>query len=419
MNQNQNSPSLYPCGRTLLSFPEPLKLVILGATGSIGSQTFEIIKMNPGKLQVVAVSCHGRWRQLARELDSLASIYPDYSAPMVAITDIQARKEASLAGVFGNRLLGEGPEAMVEAVQAPEDVHVVVNGVVGAAGLAPTLAAARRGVRIALANKESLVVGGDLVIAEVFKHGSEILPVDSEHSAMAQCLSGRVESEVHKLILTASGGPFRQTSASDLENVTLEQVLKHPTWTMGPKITVDSATLMNKGLEVIEAHFLFGVDYDRIDVVVHPGSYIHSLVEFVDGALLAQLGTPDMRLPIQYAINGEKHWPLPGSRLDLLDIGQLLFEKPDLQRFPCLKLAQEAGSAGGSATIFLNGANEVAVAALLAKKIKYADIPRIIEEVLSAHPSESVESLTHALTFDTQARSAAEALVARIASTAS
>ena len=419
MNQFSESPSLYPCGRELLSFPEPLKLVILGATGSIGCQTLEIVRANPGRLQVVAVTCMGRWRELARELDLLATTCPEFTPPLVAVVNPVQRQEAQDSGLFGSRLLAGGPDGLVEAVQAPDDVHVVVNGVVGAAGLAPTLAAARRGVRIALANKESLVVGGDLVIKEVFENGAEILPVDSEHSAMAQCLSGRTESEVHKLILTASGGPFRQTSAEDLANVSLEQVLNHPTWKMGPKITVDSASLMNKGLEVIEAHYLFAVPYERIEVVVHPGSYIHSLVEFVDGALLAQLGTPDMKLPIQYAINGEKHWPLPGSRLDLLELGQLLFEKPDVKRFPCLELARQAGVAGGSATISLNGANEVAVAALLERKIKYVDIPRIIEEVLSSQPSESVESVADALDFDTQARRVAESLVTRISSTAS
>ncbi len=410
--------SLYPCGRPLLSFPEPLKLVILGATGSIGLQTLKIVRANPERLQVVAVSCLGRWTELIQELDLLATACPGCVPPLVAICDPAARKEASQSGKFGARLLGEGASALVEAVETPEDVHVVVNGVVGAAGLAPTLSAARRGVRIALANKESLVVGGDLVTREVFDHGAEILPVDSEHSAMAQCLSGRTESEIHKLILTASGGPFRQTGAAELEKVNLVQVLNHPTWNMGPKITVDSATLMNKGLEIIEAHFLFCVPYERIDVVVHPGSYIHSLVEFVDGALLAQLGTPDMKLPIQYAISGEKHWTLPGSRLDLLEIGQLLFDKPDIERFPCLELARQAGRTGGSATIALNGANEVAVAALLEEKIRYADIPRIIEEVLSSQPSHSVGSLQEALAFDTQARRVADALVARISTTA-
>jgi 1-deoxy-D-xylulose-5-phosphate reductoisomerase len=410
-----HSKSLYPCGRPLLSLPEPLKLVVLGATGSIGIQTLEIVRANPERLQVVAVSCHGNVAKLEQLLAQLAEDCPGAPLPMVAVTDTKARKDAE--SLFPGRLLGHGGQALVEAVEAPEQVHVVVNGLVGAVGLEPTLAAARRGVRIALANKESLVVGGGLVKREVFAHGAEILPVDSEHSAMAQCLSGRSETEIHKLILTASGGPFRETSAADLKNVTLKEVLNHPTWNMGPKITVDSATLMNKGLEIIEAHHLFGVPYESIEVLVHPGSYVHSFVEFVDGALLAQLGTPDMKLPIQYAICGEKHWPLPGSRLDLLQIRQLCFEEPDLERFPCLGLAMEAGKAGGSATITLNGANEIAVAALLEKKIRYADIPRIIEQVLESESIHPVDSLDDALAFDTQARRAAEALVARCTQT--
>lgn len=408
-----SSLSLYPCGRPLLSFPEPLKIVVLGVTGSIGRQTLEIVRANPERMQVVAVSCHGNTEVLASELKLLASDCPGAPLPLVAVTEPRAR--AAVACIYSSRLLGEGSGALVEAVQAPGQVHVVVNGLVGAVGLEPTLAAARRGARIALANKESLVVGGDLVKREVFANGAEILPVDSEHSAMAQCLSGRSEKEIQKLILTASGGPFRKTSASDLKNVSLKEVLNHPTWSMGPKITVDSATLMNKGLEIIEAHHLFGVSYERIEVLVHPGSYVHSFVEFIDGALLAQLGTPDMKLPIQYAISGEKHWPLPGSRLDLLKIGQLCFEEPDLERFPCLGLAIGAGRAGGSATITLNGANEVAVAALLERKIRYSDIPCIIEEVLESESVHAVDSLQDALAFDTQSRRVAATVVDRFA----
>ncbi len=412
---SKKSHSLYPCGRPLLTFPDPLKIVLLGATGSIGKQTLEVVRANPERLQVVAVTCHGSVENLEQELILLAAACPEAPLPLVAVTDPKARRKA--AELFSGRLLGEGASALVEAIEAPETVHVVVNGLVGAVGLEPTLAAARRGVRIALANKESLVVGGDLVRREVQTHGAEILPVDSEHSAMAQCLSGRTEEEIHKLVLTASGGPFRQTSAADLQKVSLAEVLNHPTWTMGPKITVDSATLMNKGLEIIEAHHLFAVPYERIEVLVHPGSYVHSFVEFVDGALLAQLGTPDMKLPIQYAVCGEKHWPLPGSRLDLLQIGQLVFEEPDLKRFPCLALAMQAGKAGGSATTLLNGANEVAVAALLDHKIKYGDIPRIIEEVMESESIHPVGSLQDALAFDTQARRAAEVIVARLSQT--
>ncbi|MBE0567431.1 MAG: 1-deoxy-D-xylulose-5-phosphate reductoisomerase, partial [Krumholzibacteria bacterium] len=312
---------------------------------------------------------------------------------------------------LGDRLLGAGRAGLVEAVTAPADARCLVNGLVGAVGLEPTLAAALRGLRIALANKESLVVGGDLVARAVRKGGAEVLPVDSEHAAIAQCLSGRREDEIARLILTASGGPFRTTPAAEMATAGLDRVLAHPTWNMGPKITVDSATLMNKGLEVIEAHHLFGLPYGRIAVVVHPGSIVHSLVEFVDGALLAQLGTPDMRVPLQYALAGERHWPLATDRLDLLAVGDLRFEAPDLERFPCLRLAREAGEAGGSAPIVLNAANEVAVQALLDGAIGFADIPRIIAAALAAAATVPVADLETALAVDAAARETAGCLV--------
>lgn len=407
--------SLYPCGRPLLSLPEPLKLVVLGATGSIGTQTLDIVRMNPDRLEVVGVSCRSRIQELRSELDKLVAVQPEAPKPWVAVADPNARALAREENLFGEGLLGGGPQSLVDVVQAPETVHVVVNGLVGAVGLPATLAAAERGVRIALANKESLVVGGELVRRSVIQHGAEVLPVDSEHSAMAQCLSGRTEAEIDRLVLTASGGPFRTTSAVEMEQVQLADVLNHPTWDMGPKITVDSATLVNKGLEIIEAHFLFGIPYDRIDVLVHPGSYVHSFVQFVDGALLAQLGTPDMRLPIQYALNGEVRWPLAGSRLDLLKIGKLCFEAPDLDRFPCLRLVRQAGEAGGSAPILLNGANEVAVAALLADRIRYVDIARVIGHTLAAQSIQPVSHPEDALEIDRIARRVALAEVERLA----
>jgi 1-deoxy-D-xylulose-5-phosphate reductoisomerase len=228
--------------------------------------------------------------------------------------------------------------------------------------------------------------------------------VDSEHAAIAQCLSGRRADEIARLVLTASGGPFRETPTAELARVTLDQVLAHPTWNMGPKITVDSATLMNKGLEIIEAHYLFGLDYADIDVVVHPGSVVHSLVEFVDGALLAQLGTPDMRIPLLYAIGGEVHWPLATGRLDLLAASPLRFEPPDTERFPCLRLAREAGEAGGAAPVVLNAANEVAVQALLDGELQYLDIPRVIETCLTAAPGGPIADLAGALDIDAAAR---------------
>ncbi len=299
---------------------------MLGATGSIGGQTLDLVRRHPQQLQVTGVAAAGRWRELAA---LLAELPETGAAPLVAVADPAAHAAAAAAGVFGNRLLPSAA-ALVDAAAA----DVVVNGLVGAAGLAPTLRAAARGLRIALANKESLVMGGDLVREAVRRGGAELLPVDSEHSAIAQCLCGRARQDVARLVLTASGGPFRETPAAALANVTLADVLAHPTWSMGPKITVDSATLMNKGLEVIEARHLFGLADDRIEVVVHPGSWVHSCVEFVDGALLAQMGQPDMRLPLLYAITGERRWPLDGPRLDLLQVGTLRFEAPGPRAVP-------------------------------------------------------------------------------------
>ena len=408
---------LYPCGVPLRDLAEPLRLAVLGATGSIGRQTLDLVRRHPDRLQVAAVTCHGRLDDLRALLAELAQGQPEVPPPLVAITSETAHTEARGTGEFTGRLLPPGPDGLISAVNAPADLDCVVNGLVGAVGLAPTLAAADRGLRIALANKESLVVGGDLVRRAVAAGGAEVLPVDSEHSAIAQALSGRRPQEIGRLILTASGGPFRETDAAHLQQVTLDEVLNHPTWNMGPKITVDSATLMNKGLEVIEAHVLFGLPYDRIEVVVHPGSYVHSCVEFVDGAILAQLGMPDMRVPLQYAINGERHWPLPTARLDLVKLGTLHFEAPDLQRFPCLDLARRAGRAGGSGPIVLNAANEVAVAALLERRLRYVDIAPVIAESLAEAPSGSIDSLETALAVDTNARRCAAEIVARLADT--
>ena len=403
-NGHRDHHCLYPCGRPLLEFPSPLRLIVLGVTGSIGTQTLDLVKRHPDKLQVAAVSCRSRVPELVRLLEELAVACPAHEPPLVAVTDPEAHAKAAVLPGIGKRLLAVGSRGLLEAVTEAAGAHCLVNGLVGAVGLEPTLAAAERGLRIALANKESLVVGGELVAEAVVAGGAEILPVDSEHSAIAQCLSGRREEEIGRLILTASGGPFRETSAGDFAGVTLEQVLNHPTWNMGPKVTVDSATMMNKGLEIIEAHHLFGLPYDRIDVVVHPGSIVHSLVEFVDGALLAQLGTPDMRIPLQYAISGEKHWPLEAGRLDLLELGSLLFEAPDPVRFPCLRLAREAGAAGGAAPIILNAANEVAVTALLNGHLGFGEIPHIIEDSLALEAPSEVNDLATALAVDKQAR---------------
>jgi 1-deoxy-D-xylulose-5-phosphate reductoisomerase len=393
--------ALYPFRRPR-QLPEPLRVVVLGATGSIGGQALDLVRRFPARLELVAVSVHRRWQELASRLRGLPTL--------VAVDDPAARDAAAAAGCFGARLLpATDSAALVEAVAA----DVVVNGIVGAAGLAPTLAAARRGLRLALANKESLVVGGDLVQGAVGAGGAEVLPVDSEHSAVAQCLCGRAREELQRVILTASGGPFRELPLARLQTVTLAEVLAHPTWQMGPKITVDSATLMNKGLEVIEAHHLFGLGYEDIDVVIHPGSWVHSLVQLRDGALLAQLGAPDMHLPLLYAITGEQRWPLAASALDLLQLGNLHFHAPDTERFPCLDLARQAGRTGGTAPIMLNAANEVAVAALLRGDLRYIDVAAIIAGTLERLPAGPVADLSAAMAADAEARRTAAELVKR------
>jgi 1-deoxy-D-xylulose-5-phosphate reductoisomerase len=400
---------LFDPTRERLPVSEPVKTVILGATGSIGTQTIELALAMPERLRITGLSTNTRIESLRDLVLQLKA--GDYTeTPQLAVVDAQAHARAQAMPELAPHLLPPGKDGL-PALAGQVDADVVVNGLVGAAGLEPTLAAAKAGRRIALANKESLVIGGDLVAEALAQGKAEIIPVDSEHSALAQCLSGRDYAEVDKLILTASGGPFRGWQAADLASVSREQVLKHPTWEMGHKITVDSATLMNKGLEIIEAHMLFGVSYEDIDVLVHPGSIVHSLVLYVDGSLMAQLGFPDMKLPILYAIAREAHWPLGGQRLDLAKLGQLVFEAPQVDDFPCLRLAREAGLAGGTAPIVLNGANEIAVAALLADKIQYIQIARIIEEALAGIPQARVDTLEDALDVDRRARTAAEAIV--------
>jgi len=395
--------AVYPFARRRRPPGEPIPLVILGATGSIGRQTLDLVERFPARLRVEAVTAGRNLEALGEVLDTCERIAAA-ARPRVVVADPRAHARARRDERLAGNLLPPGREGLLAAVtEAPADA-CVVNGLVGAVGLEPTLAAARSGLRIALANKESLVVGGELVATAVTAGGAELLPVDSEHSAIAQCLTGRRRADLRRIILTASGGPFRTLARVELAEVTLDQVLAHPTWNMGPKITVDSATLMNKGLEIIEARHLFGLADDEVDVVVHPGSHVHSLVEFHDGALLAQLGAPDMRVPLLYAITGENRWPLAAGSLDLLAIGSLHFEAPDEERFPCLRLARAAGRAGGRAPIVLNAANEVAVAALLDENIRYLEIPGVIEKTLEGMAAGSVTSLEDALTTDREAR---------------
>lgn len=401
---------LYRIGTPPRDQSAPLNVVLLGATGSIGTQAVDLAVHHPERLCVVGLSAGGRVVELS-ELVARLEAAGAAEAPAVAVAYPEAHARARADARLARTLLPPGREGLL-ALAAWSGADCVVNGLVGAAGLEPTLAAAGAGHRIALANKESLVVGGDLVRRAVAAGEAEVIPVDSEHSALAQCLAGRDPDEVESLTLTASGGPFRELDAAAMASVTRDQVLAHPTWEMGPKITVDSATLMNKGLEVIEAHVLFGLPYDRLDVVVHPGSTVHSLAVFRDGAVMAQLGAPDMRVPLLYALAGERHWDLDTARLDLAALGALRFEAPDPERFPCLRLARRAGETGGTATITLNGANEAAVAALLDDRLAYADIARVIEGALAALPAAPVADLETALAADAEARRVAETLIA-------
>jgi 1-deoxy-D-xylulose-5-phosphate reductoisomerase len=309
-------------------------------------------------------------------------------------------------------LLG-GPEGLA-AIASDVPADVVVSALVGAAGLVPTLAAIRAGRTIALANKETLVMAGALMTRAARERGVRLLPVDSEHSALFQCLAGAAPREVRRLVLTASGGPFRGWPRPALESVTVEQALRHPTWRMGAKITIDSATLMNKGLEVLEAHWLFGVPFERIDVVVHPQSIVHSMVEFVDRSMLGQLGMPDMGIPILYALTYPERLPCPAPALDLVTLGTLTFEAPDEAAFPCLGLARRAGQVGGAAPLVLNAANEVAVAGFLAGQCGFMEVPRLIADALDTHASAAADDLEACLALDGVVRRSTEAALGGI-----
>lgn len=388
---------------------------LVGSTGSIGTQAIDVICSQPDDYQVVALGA-------ATSVDLLTEQAWRLRPPRVAIGDPTRASELE-ARVPPDTEVLVGTGAMAEIARGAE---VVVNAVVGFAGLAVTLAALESGHRLALANKESLIAAGPVVQQVRSTPGAEIVPVDSEHCAIHQCLRALGPAEfvaigprpVRKLLLTASGGPFRGRSADELENVTIEDALAHPTWRMGPKITVDSSTLMNKGLEVIEAHELFHISYDRIDVVVHPQSIVHSMVETMDGAILAQMSLPDMRLPIGYALAYPDRHAVAFGAIDWKALSRLDFEVPDRQAFPCLGLAYDAGRAGGSAPATLNGANEVAVAAFLKGQIRWVDIPSVIDEVLGCHDVWTPTSVDDVLAIDRNARlRATEALDRRCQAT--
>ena len=377
-----------------------VRVAIAGSSGSIGTQTLDVIAQSPDKYEVVALG-------VGSSVDMVVEQARRWKPRVVVVADETARSKvaAQLPGVHISSDLAD----------VVHDADVVVNGVVGFAGLPVTLATLAGGKRLALANKESLIAAGPVVQPLRTVPGAHIVPVDSEHCAIHQCLrsSSNQRQEVQRLLLTASGGPFRGRSAESLRNVSVEDALKHPTWSMGPKITIDSSTLMNKGLEVIEAHELFGVEYDKIDVVVHPQSVVHSMVEFTDGAVIAQLSMPDMRLPIAYALDYPQRASIPFGGIDWSTLNRLDFELPDTKTFRCLSLAYQAGRIGGTAPAWLSAANEVAVEAFLAGRVLWSQIPAIIEETLQQHDGVNAHEVGDILEADRAARRAAEKVVAR------
>jgi len=375
---------------------------LVGSTGSIGTQAIEVIRAAPEAYRVIALGASTSVEALAAQADELR---PD----RVAIADAALVAKLRALVPAGIEVLG-GPESLAEIAT---EADVVVNGVVGFAGLGVTLAALGAGRRLALANKESLIAGGPVVQRARASTSAEIVPVDSEHCAVHQCLRGNPLDRVARIVLTASGGPFRGRSRAQLISVGIDEALAHPTWSMGPKITVDSSTLMNKGLEVIEAHELFGIDYDRIDVVVHPQSIVHSMVEYTDGATMAQLSLPDMRLPIGYALAYPDRLATAFGAIDWTSLGRLDFEPPDLDAFPCLALAYEAGRQGGDAPATLNAANEVAVAAFLDGLIPWLGIADIIKEALDGHNGGDLLTADDVVEADRKARELAARAVAR------
>jgi 1-deoxy-D-xylulose-5-phosphate reductoisomerase len=371
------------------------KISILGATGSIGKSTLDLIERSPDDFEVVALTA-------AVNAAALADAARRTGARLAVIADESrlAELETALRGTDCRAATGE--DALVEA--AAGDADLVMAAIVGCAGLAPTMAAVEAGKTVALANKEALVTAGDLMIDAATKSGAQLLPVDSEHNAIFQSLAGSRIDQVSRIILTASGGPFRTSSAEEIHAATTAQAVAHPNWSMGAKISVDSATLMNKGLELIEAHYLFGLPSERIDILIHPQSVIHSLVEYVDGSVLAQLGSPDMRIPIAYALAWPDRMPTPAQRLNLADIARLDFGEPDLERFPALRLAREALEAGGSAPAVLNAANEVAVAAFLDGGIQFPDISRLVESALQENDRPGPHSIEDVFEIDREVR---------------
>jgi 1-deoxy-D-xylulose-5-phosphate reductoisomerase len=383
------------------------RLAILGSTGSIGRSALAVVDAHPSRLSVVALAAGDNAPLLAEQVRR-------YAPEVVAMaTGEGVDRLRAACGADVSVTMGGGAEGLI-AVATHPSVDIVICASAGTAGLEAVLAAITAGKTIALANKEVLVMAGALVTAAAQRHGVLILPVDSEHNAVHQCVHGRSQTEIRKLILTASGGPFRDFTAAQLRRVTTDQALRHPTWRMGRKITIDSATLMNKGLEVIEAHWLFGVSADQIEVVIHPQSIVHSMVELVDGSVIAQLGVTDMRLPIQYACSYPERWDGALPSLDLSKAGRLEFHSPDHERFPCLGLAYRALRADGTLAVVLNAANEVAVGAFLDGRLGFTTIPTVIERTMNAHMVEGVSTVQTVRRVDAWGRSYARDMAAEL-----
>ncbi len=389
------------------SEPITRRVTILGSTGSVGCNTVDLIERQPDAFAVEALTANSNAELLADQARRLG-------ARLAVVADEERYADLKRALDGSGIEAAAGREALVEAAGRPAEW--VMAAIVGAAGLAPTLAAVRRGAIVALANKECLVSAGPVMVDEVASCGATMLPVDSEHNAIFQVFDFEHRETIERIILTASGGPFRTRRREDMEDVTPAEAVAHPNWDMGAKISVDSATMMNKGLELIEAHYLFGLPEERIEILVHPQSIVHSMVAYVDGSVLAQLGTPDMRTPISYTLGWPRRMTTPSARLDLAQIGTLSFEMPDSKRFPAISLARQALKSGGSAPTILNAANEVAVHGFLDRKIGFLDIPRIVETTLGRVATTTLETLDHVYATDREARDIAQSLVAGVAS---
>lgn len=371
------------------------KIVLLGSTGSIGTSTLQCVRRFPEKFTIAGLAANRNVALLIKQID-------EFRPQMVFIGDPDGVKK--IKDRFGDTVtVLTGPDGL-ESLVRDTGYDVLLNALVGAVGLRSTVTALQLKKRVALANKESLVVGGDYITSLLDSGNGSLIPVDSEHSAILQCLAGVKDSTIESMILTASGGPFRNRQQHEFASITPEDALNHPTWSMGKKITIDSATLMNKGFEIIEAHHLFRLPYSQLRVWIHPQSIIHSLVEFHDGAILAQLGLPDMELPIQYALSYPERLPMPGKRLSLPQIQKLDFYDPDPDRFPCLRLCIEAGTAGGTAPVVVNAANEIAVGAFLNKQIGFNDIPAMVSFALERHTVRKVDSLETIIEVDSEVR---------------